>query len=688
MISKNKKILNQEILKSSIKGAFIKLNPAYMTKNPVMFVVEVGFTITLILSIFPNLFGTVQSSSQIYNIIVTLILFLTILFANFAESVAEGRGKAQAESLKKTQKNMKARIINKDKATNQIKETIIDAIELKKDDIVLVKAGELIPSDGEVIEGIASVDESAITGESAPVVKESGGDFASVTGGTTVSSDWLKIKITSSSGESFLDKMISLVEGASRKKTPNEIALNTLLVSLTIIFLIVIVTLYPIASFVHVKLSVTTLIALTVCLIPTTIGGLLSAIGIAGMDRVTRFNVIAMSGKAVEASGDVDTMILDKTGTITFGNRMAAKFLPVNGVSLEELTENAVLTSLKDETPEGKSIIRLAEEQEDKDFMTPAEMTFVEFTAQTRMSGVDFPTGKTIRKGATDAVIDYIQQQGGGVPNDLKRITDEISSVGGTPLVVSEDSKILGVIYLKDTIKPGLVERFARLREMGIKTIMCTGDNPLTAATIAQEAGVDSYIAECKPEDKIKAIKVEQNDGKVVAMTGDGTNDAPALAQADVGIAMNSGTSAAKEAANMVDLDSDPTKILDIVEIGKQLLITRGALTTFSIANDIAKYFAIIPAMFMLAIPQIHVLNIMNLATPSSAILSALIFNAIIIPLLIPLAMKGVKYKPQHSDKMLTHNMLVYGLGGVIAPFIGIKIIDLIIAPLLHMIGL
>ena len=688
MISKNKKLLNQEILKSSIKGAFIKLNPAYMMKNPVMFVVEVGFTITLILSIFPNLFGTVQSSSQIYNIIVTLILFLTILFANFAESVAEGRGKAQAESLKKTQKNMKARIINKDKATNQIKETIIDAIELKKDDIVLVKAGELIPSDGEVIEGIVSVDESAITGESAPVVKESGGDFASVTGGTTVSSDWLKIKITSSSGESFLDKMISLVEGASREKTPNEIALNTLLVSLTIIFLIVIVTLYPIASFVHVKLSVTTLIALTVCLIPTTIGGLLSAIGIAGMDRVTRFNVIAMSGKAVEASGDVDTMILDKTGTITFGNRMAAKFLPVNGVSLEELTENAVLTSLKDETPEGKSIIRLAEEQEDKDFMTPAEMTFVEFTAQTRMSGVDFPTGKTIRKGATDAVIDYIQQQGGGVPNDLKRITDEISSVGGTPLVVSEDSKILGVIYLKDTIKPGLVERFARLREMGIKTIMCTGDNPLTAATIAQEAGVDSYIAECKPEDKIKAIKVEQNDGKVVAMTGDGTNDAPALAQADVGIAMNSGTSAAKEAANMVDLDSDPTKILDIVEIGKQLLITRGALTTFSIANDIAKYFAIIPAMFMLAIPQIHVLNIMNLATPSSAILSALIFNAIIIPLLIPLAMKGVKYKPQHSDKMLTHNMLVYGLGGVIAPFIGIKIIDLIIAPLLHMIGL
>ncbi|QDK71957.1 potassium-transporting ATPase subunit KdpB [Lactococcus protaetiae] len=688
MVSKNKKLLNQEILTSSVKGAFVKLNPMYMIKNPVMFVVEIGFVITLILSIFPDLFGTVSRSTQIYNSIVALILLLTILFANFAESVAEGRGKAQAESLKKTQQNMKARLIGTDRNSVSTDEKIIDATELKKGNIILVKAGELIANDGEVIEGIASVDESAITGESAPVVKESGGDFASVTGGTTVSSDWLKIEITSNAGESFIDKMIALVEGASRKKTPNEIALNTLLVSLTIVFLIVIVTLYPIANFVHVKLAVPTLIALTVCLIPTTIGGLLSAIGIAGMDRVTRFNVIAMSGKAVEASGDVDTMILDKTGTITFGNRMAAKFIPVAGVTLSALTESAVLTSLQDETPEGKSIVKLAEEQEDKEFMTPADMTFVAFTAQTRMSGVDFPIGRTIRKGATDAIIAQVTKRGGRIPTDLKIITDEISSAGGTPLAVAENDKILGVIYLKDTIKPGLVERFARLRKMGIKTIMCTGDNPLTAATIAQEAGVDSFIAECKPEDKIEAIKAEQNKGKIVAMTGDGTNDAPALAQADVGIAMNSGTSAAKEAANMVDLDSDPTKILDIVEIGKQLLITRGALTTFSIANDIAKYFAIIPAMFMIAIPAMRVLNVMGLATPSSAILSALIFNAIIIPILIPLAMKGVKYKPQRSEKMLTHNMLIYGLGGVIAPFIGIKIIDFIIAPLLHMIGL
>ncbi|GAB2024349.1 potassium-transporting ATPase subunit KdpB [Lactovum odontotermitis] len=684
MSTKKKKMMNSEILQTSIKGSFTKLNPAYMMKNPVMFVVEIGFVITLVLSIFPNLFGRVSASTQIYNIIVALILFITVLFANFAESVAEGRGKAQAESLKKTQQDMKARIIESDGET----EKIIDASELKKDDIVLVKAGELIPNDGEVVEGIASVDESAITGESAPVVKESGGDFASVTGGTTVASDWLKIRITSNAGESFLDKMISLVEGASRKKTPNEIALNTLLVSLTIIFLIVIVTLYPIAAFVNVKLAVPTLIALTVCLIPTTIGGLLSAIGIAGMDRVTRFNVIAMSGKAVEASGDVDTMILDKTGTITFGNRMAAKFYPVEGVSLAFLTENAVLTSLQDETPEGKSIVKLAEEEQNKTFDLPENTSFSEFTAQTRMSGVDLPDGTSIRKGASDAVIAHVEGLGGQIPADLKAITDEISSAGGTPLTVCLNNRILGVIYLKDTVKPGLVERFARLREMGIKTIMATGDNPLTAATIAQEAGVDSFIAECKPEDKIVAIKAEQAEGKVVAMTGDGTNDAPALAQADVGIAMNSGTSAAKEAANMVDLDSDPTKILDVVEIGKQLLITRGALTTFSIANDLAKYFAIIPAMFMLAIPEMRVLNIMGLSTPSSAILSALIFNAIIIPILIPLAMKGVKYKPQRSEKMLTHNMLVYGLGGVIAPFVGIKIIDLIIAPILHMIGL
>ncbi len=688
MSEKNKKFVDKQLLQQAVFGAFVKLNPAYMMKNPVMFVVEVGFMITLLLSVMPNLFGHVAGEGRLYNIIVTLILLLTLLFANFAESVAEGRGKAQAESLKKTQEDMKARLIATADNTPQVIEKMIDASDLAKGDIVLVKSGEIIPRDGEVIDGIASVDESAITGESAPVVKESGGDFASVTGGTRVASDWLKIRITANSGESFLDKMISLVEGASRKKTPNEIALNTLLVSLTIIFMIVIVTLYPIALFVHVPLTVSTLIALTVCLIPTTIGGLLSAIGIAGMDRVTRFNVIAMSGKAVEASGDVDTMILDKTGTITYGNRMAFKFLPVAGIAPETLIESAVLTSLQDDTPEGKSIVKLAQSQTGLPFTHNSEMTFIAFSAQTRMSGVDISGGARVRKGAIDAIVNYVERLGGDIPKTLKAITDSVSSAGGTPLVVANNQIILGVIYLKDTIKPGLVARFARLHEMGIKTIMCTGDNPLTAATIAQEAGVDSFIAECTPEDKIRAIKAEQAQGKVVAMTGDGTNDAPALAQVDVGIAMNSGTSAAKEAANMVDLDSDPTKILDIVEIGKQLLITRGALTTFSIANDIAKYFAIIPAMFMVAIPEISIMNVMGLATPSSAILSALIFNAVIIPILIPLAMKGVRYKPQRSEKLLTHNMFVYGLGGVIAPFIGIKLIDLVIAPLLHLLGI
>ncbi|MEG0497756.1 MAG: potassium-transporting ATPase subunit KdpB [Carnobacterium sp.] len=680
---KKKALINKEILLSSIKGSFIKLNPMYMMKNPVIFVVEIGFFITLLLSFMPDLFGSVNTNARMYNSIVTAILFITVLFANFAESVAEGRGKAQAESLKKTQKDMKARILKEDKT-----EEVVDANQLKKGDMILVKSGELIPTDGEVVEGIASVDESAITGESAPVVKESGGDFASVTGGTTVVSDWLKIRVTSNPGESFLDKMISLVEGASRKKTPNEIALNTLLVSLTIIFLIVIVTLYPLASYVGVKLDISTLIALTVCLIPTTIGGLLSAIGIAGMDRVTRFNVIAMSGKAVEACGDVDTMILDKTGTITYGNRMAAEFSPVKGISGNELIEKSVLSSIQDDTPEGKSIVDLGIKQTGKHYTQELQTAFIEFTAQTRMSGIDMGDGTKIRKGASDAIIEYVQAMGGSVPKDLEEIVRNISSLGGTPLVVSENSTILGVIYLKDTIKPGLVERFSRLREIGIKTIMCTGDNPLTAATIAQEAGVDSFIAQCKPEDKIKVIKDEQAEGKVVAMTGDGTNDAPALAQADVGIAMNSGTSAAKEAANMVDLDSDPTKILDVVEIGKQLLITRGSLTTFSIANDVAKYFAIIPAMFMNVIPQLGSLNIMSLSTSYSAILSALIFNALIIPLLIPLAMKGVKYKPQRSEKMLIHNMLIYGLGGMIVPFIGIKIIDLIISPILMLIGL
>jgi K+-transporting ATPase ATPase B chain len=682
-VEKKTRFMTGDILKSSVPGAFMKLNPRYMMRNPVMFVVEIGFAVTLLLSFFPGLFGDEGNSLRLYNATVSAILLVTVLFANFAEAVAEGRGKAQAESLKRTQKDMQARLLRGDGS-----EGIVGAGALKKNDVVLVRAGELIPGDGEVIEGIASVDESAITGESAPVLKESGGDFSSVTGGTTVVSDWLKIRITSNPGESFLDRMISLVEGASRKKTPNEIALNTLLVSLTIIFLIVIVSLYPIASYSGVRLEISTLIALTVCLIPTTIGGLLSAIGIAGMDRVTRFNVIAMSGKAVEACGDVDTMILDKTGTITYGNRMAAKFIPVGGAGEQELIRCAVLSSIKDDTPEGKSVVALGERLTGNRAEALPGMAFIEFTAQTRMSGVNLPDGTKIRKGAFDAIQSDVRKGGGLIPGDLEARVNEVAKLGGTPLAVSAGNRILGVIYLKDTIKAGLVERFARLRAIGIKTIMCTGDNPLTAATIAQEAGVDSFIAECKPEDKIRAIKAEQAEGKIVAMTGDGTNDAPALAQANVGIAMNSGTQAAKEAANMIDLDSDPTKILDVVEIGKQLLITRGALTTFSIANDVAKYFAIIPAMFMSVIPGMRMLNVMALSTPSSAILSALIFNAVIIPILIPLAMRGVKYRPMRAEKMLSRNMLIYGLGGVAAPFLGIKLIDLVIAPLAALWGM
>lgn len=682
MSKKNQKMMTPDIFRQAVIGSFSKLNPLYMMKNPVMFVVEVGCVITLLLSFFPNLFGDVAQNTNLraYNSIVCGVLFVTVLFANFAESVAEGRGKAQAASLKKTQKDTQARRIADDGT-----ETMVLSSELRKGDIVMVYAGEIIPGDGEVIEGVASVDESAITGESAPVVRESGGDFCSVTGGTTVVSDWLKIQITSDPGNSFLDRMISMVEGASRKKTPNEIALNTLLVSLTIIFLIVIVTLYPIGLYSGVQLQTSTLIALTVCLIPTTIGGLLSAIGIAGMDRVTRFNVIAMSGKAVEACGDVDTMILDKTGTITFGNRLASDFLPVGGANRSGLIRCAALTSLRDDTPEGKSTLDLARRLGDTSEEVPGAV-YMEFTAQTRMSGVDLPDGRKIRKGAAEAIAQYVKRLGGTIPKDLQTQVDTVSSLGGTPLTVCENDRILGVIYLKDTVKPGMVERFARLRAMGIKTIMCTGDNPLTAATIAKEAGVDGFIAECKPEDKIDVIKKEQAEGKIVAMTGDGTNDAPALAQANVGLAMNSGTTAAKEAANMVDLDSDPTKILEVVEIGKQLLITRGSLTTFSIANDIAKYFAIIPAMFQVAIPQLQVLNLMGLATPDSAILSALIFNAIIIPCLIPLAMKGVKYRPMSSGKLLARNMLIFGVGGVITPFIGIKLIDLLISPILTLV--
>lgn len=684
MSKKNQKLMTPEILKQAVMDAFKKLNPVYMIKNPVMFVVEVGCLITLVLSVFPNLFGNVVEGSHVrtYNIIVCVVLFITLLFANFAEAVAEGRGKAQAASLKKTQKDTQARLIRADGS-----EEIVSSSTLKKGDLVMVAAGEIIPGDGEVVEGVASVDESAITGESAPVVRESGGDFCSVTGGTTVVSDWLKIRITSDPGNSFLDRMIALVEGAARQKTPNEIALNTLLVSLTIIFLIVIVTLYPIAAYVGVQLQTSTLIALTVCLIPTTIGGLLSAIGIAGMDRVTRFNVIAMSGKAVEACGDVDTMILDKTGTITYGNRLAADFIPVAGVNRSALVRCAALTSLHDDTPEGKSTLALARQEGDTSIENEGD-AFVEFSAQTRMSGVDLADGTKVRKGASDAIENYVKAQGGSVPLDLRKTVDHVAGLGGTPLTVCENDRILGVIYLKDTVKEGMAERFARLRAIGIKTIMCTGDNPLTAATIANEAGVDGFVAECKPEDKISVIKKEQAEGKIVAMTGDGTNDAPALAQANVGLAMNSGTAAAKEAANMVDLDSDPTKILEVVEIGKQLLITRGSLTTFSIANDIAKYFAIIPAMFMVSIPQLEALNVMHLSSPNSAILSALLFNAIIIPCLIPLAMKGVKYRPMSASKLLARNMLIYGLGGVITPFLGIKLIDLIVAPMLVLLGI
>ena len=684
MAKKDKtKFITKDILRSSILGAFQKLDLRYMIKNPVMFVVEIGFLFTLILTVFPTLFGG-SEEYRVYNGVVTVVLFVTVLFANFAESVAEGRGKAQAASLKKTKQDTKARLL-----LANGEEKVINASELKKGDIVLVKTGEVIPNDGEIIEGVASVDESAITGESAPVTREAGGDFSSVTGGTTVVSDWLKIKIVAEPGQSFLDKMIALVEGASRQRSPNEIALNTLLIVLTLIFLIVIVSLYPFAQYLGVQMPISWLIALMVCLIPTTIGGLLSAIGIAGMDRVTRFNVIAMSGKAVEACGDVDTMILDKTGTITYGNRLAAEFYPVKGVAKEDLTDYCVMCSLMDATPEGKSTVELGRNFGCAiDDGAADQMEFVEFTAQSKMSGVNLKDGTRVRKGASEAIKTFVKEAGGIIPSDLEGIVTEVSNLGGTPLVVCVNNKILGVIYLKDTVKPGLVERFERLREIGIKTIMCTGDNPLTAATIAKEAGVDGFIAECKPEDKIEAIKKEQAEGKVVAMTGDGTNDAPALAQADVGLAMNSGTQAAKEAANMVDLDSDPTKILEVVEIGKQLLITRGSLTTFSIANDIAKYFAIIPAMFTMVLPQMQILNIMHLSTPASAILSALIFNAIIIPGLIPIAMKGVKYRPMKAEKMLLRNMGIYGLGGIVVPFVGIKLIDLLVAPLLAMIGM
>jgi K+-transporting ATPase ATPase B chain len=672
MSANKKNLLTGDIVASAIKDSFVKLNPVTMMKNPVMFVVEVGTVIVLLMTLFPAYFGTEESIG--FNLTVFLILLFTVLFANFAEALAEGRGKAQAASLKKSKKEITANIV----VNGSIKQ--VPSTDLRKGDVVIVSQGEMIPGDGEVVEGLASVDESAITGESAPVIKEAGGDFSSVTGGTRVVSDQIRVKITSDPGESFIDRMIALVEGASRQKTPNEIALNTLLTSLTIIFLIVVVTLAPIAKFLEIELTVPVLISLLVCLIPTTIGGLLSAIGIAGMDRVTQFNVLAMSGKAVEAAGDINTMILDKTGTITFGNRMASEFIPVGTHQVNTVAEWAAISSVKDETPEGRSVLELLKKMGLTFQDSIAEGgEFIEFRAETRMSGIDLKDGRKVRKGAVDAVRKWVETQGGIVPADLSAKGDAIARKGGTPLAVAVDSQIFGVIYLKDTVKPGMKERFDQLRKMGIKTIMCTGDNPLTAATIAIEAGVDDFIAESKPEDKIAVIRREQADGKLVAMTGDGTNDAPALAQADVGLAMNSGTVAAKEAANMVDLDSDPSKIIEVVAIGKQLLMTRGALTTFSIANDVAKYFAIIPAMFTLAIPQMEALNVMKLGSPMSAILSALIFNAIIIPLLIPLAMKGVAYKPMASAKLLQRNIFIYGLGGVVVPFIGIKLIDLVV---------
>lgn len=684
MSKKQVKSISKEIVNKALMDSLKKFDPRVLIKNPVIFVVEIGFFLTLILTINPSLFTENEADLRIFNGIISFILFITVIFANFAESIAEGRGKAQADSLKKTRKETSANLLKEDGTT-----ITIDAGSLKKGDIVIVNTGELIPNDGIVIEGIASVDESAITGESAPVVKEAGGDFSSVTGGTRVVSDKIKIQISVSSGESFLDKMISLVEGAERKKTPNEIALNIVLVGLTLIFLVVIVTLFPMGLYAGVHLPLSTLIALLVCLIPTTIGGLLSAIGIAGMDRVNKFNVIAMSGKAVETCGDINTIILDKTGTITFGNRLADEFFPVKGISKDKMIEYSVISSLKDLTPEGRSIVELGKKFDiilnEKDY---DKAEFIEFSAQTKTSGINLENGQKIRKGSGSSIKKFIQEQNGIIPKDLDSIIDKISRLGGTPLVLAVDDKIYGVIYLKDTVKPGLKERFDNIRRMGIKTIMCTGDNPLTAETIAKEAGIDEFVAECTPEEKIEVIKREQAQGKLVAMTGDGTNDAPALAQADVGIAMNSGTIAAKEAANMVDLDSNPTKILEVVEIGKQLLITRGALTTFSIANDVAKYFAIIPAMFIAAIPQMEKLNIMHLSSPISAIISALIFNAIIIPLLVPIALKGVKYKPMNVQVMLLKNLGIYGVGGIIAPFIGIKLIDLIVTPFLLILGM
>jgi len=674
-------LLDPKILWKSLPDAFKKLDPRVQIKNPVMFVVEVGSVLTLYTAI---------KSPSVFNWTIVVWLWLTVVFANLAEAVAEGRGKAQAETLRRAKRETMARRLpswqpGADPAT--LREESVAGTALQFGDYVVVEAGQVIPGDGDVVEGVASVDESAITGESAPVIRESGGDRSAVTGGTTVLSDRIVVKITSKPGETFIDRMIALVEGAKRQKTPNEIALNILLASLTIIFMLAVISLQPMAFYSNAPQTLVILVALLVALIPTTIGALLSAIGIAGMDRLVQRNVLAVSGRAVEAAGDVNTLLLDKTGTITIGNRQASEFLPVHGVTAAELADAAQLSSLADYTPEGRSIVVLAKNQYGLRERAPGELAgaeFVEFTAQTRMSGVNLADGREVRKGASSAVREWVRANGGTPPDDLGPMVDGISAVGGTPLVVAEKpadgpARALGVIYLKDIVKEGISERFAEMRKMGIRTVMITGDNPLTAKAIADESGVDDFLAEATPEDKMALIKKEQEGGKLVAMTGDGTNDAPALAQADVGVAMNTGTSAAKEAGNMVDLDSNPTKLIEIVEIGKQLLITRGALTTFSIANDVAKYFAMLPAMFSVAFPALQKLNILHLSSPQSAITSAIIFNALIIIALIPLALRGVRYRPASAQSLLRRNLWIYGIGGLIIPFIGIKLIDLII---------
>lgn len=677
------KLFEPALVKEALKQSFIKLDPRIQFKNPVMFTVEICTAFMLGVCIWIAAGETAQGS-LVYNIIITAILLITLLFANFAEAIAEARGKAQADSLRKTREDTPAKkvFIIGDMYVNEIK--TVPSSQLVKGDLFICEAGDTIPLDGEIVEGIATIDESAITGESAPVIRESGGDKSSVTGGTKVLSDKIKVRVTTEPGESFLDKMIALVEGASRQKTPNEISLTILLAGFTLIFIIVCVTLKPFADYANTPITMAAFISLFVCLIPTTIGGLLSAIGIAGMDRALRANVITKSGKAVETAGDLDTLLLDKTGTITIGNRKATNFYPANGVDAATFTEACVLSSLADQTPEGKSIIELA--KLDANSFNTNGAKFIEFTAETRSSGIDLPAAGTglpgikIRKGAFDSIRNMVVKSGNTFPTETEEKVKIISSNGGTPLVVCQNNMALGVIELQDIIKPGIQERFERLRKMGVKTVMVTGDNPLTAKFIAEKAGVDDFIAEAKPEDKMNYIKQEQQGGKLVAMMGDGTNDAPALAQADVGVAMNSGTAAAKEAGNMVDLDNDPTKLIEIVEIGKQLLMTRGTLTTFSIANDVAKYFAIVPALFISSIPALQGLNIMRLHSPESAILSAIIFNAIIIPLLIPLALKGVAYKPIGASLLLRRNLLIYGMGGLLVPFIGIKLIDMLVS--------